>query len=298
MGGQPSVAIGRLKNKKKSYKHREREKQEAERAAAEAALATEQAMARQVEDQVKRHQRLIIAGIAIVIVGGAVYATQESASRSEAGALTQEWGEAAKTLNARVTANAKEASDDPNAVLEFENDEARYSEIEAQFEAVQASAQKGPVYRLANLPLAAASLGTGDGAKAQERLQAFLDGEDANSAFRLAAEIRLAHALEADGKASEGAQKLASMAQDALDTLAQLQSEAETNGTEDLKSRIDQERDRSAALLLDAAQMHRRSGANDEAVKILKRLSEDEVLQASTLSTRVDRELRILGEGG
>ena len=42
--------------------------------------------------------------------------------------------------------------------------------------------------------------------------------------------------------------------------------------------------------------MCRRGGVNDQAVKLLKQMSEDESMQASTLSTRVDRELRILGE--
>ena len=39
-------------------------------------------------------------------------------------------------------------------------------------------------------------------------------------------------------------------------------------------------------------------GAVEDALKVLKRLSDDETLKESTLSTRVDRELRILGEGG
>ena len=298
MGGQPSVAIGRLKNKKKSFKHREREKQEAERAAAEAALATEQAVARQVEDQVKRHQRLIIAGIAIVIIGGAVYATQEARDKANAGALTQEWSEAAKTLNARVTANAKEASDDPTALLEFESDAERYTEIETQFEAVQASAGEGQIHRLANLPLAAVSLGRGDGAKAKERLDAFLKDEGKETAFRRAAEIRLAHALEADGKAEDGAAKLAAMGQEALEAVERMKKIEETEPTEGIRNRIEQNRERAIALLLDAAQMYRRGGVNDQAVKLLKQMSEDESMQASTLSTRVDRELRILGEGG
>ena len=292
------MAIGRLKNKKKSFKHREREQQEAERAAAEAALATEQAMARQVEDQVKRHQRLIIAGIAIVIIGGAVYATQESRDRANRGSLTQEWSEAAKTLNARVTANAKEASDDPNAVLEFENDAERFAEIEAQFEAVQASAGKGPVHRLAHLPLAAVSLGTGDGAKARERLEAFLKEEPKDTAFYGAAQVRLAHALEAEGKPGEGAKKLEAMGQEALETMERLKTAAASESTDAMDVRVEQARERAAAFLLDAAQMYRRGGVAEEAVKILKRISDDEALNASSLSTRVDRELRILGEGG
>jgi rubrerythrin len=72
----------------------------------------------------------------------------------------------------------------------------------------------------------------------------------------------------------------------------------EKEPTEGIRNRIEQNRERAIALLLDAAQMYRRGGVNDQAVKLLKQMSEDESMQASTLSTRVDRELRILGEGG
>lgn len=292
------MAIGRLKNKKKSHKHREREQQEAEKAAAEAALATEQAVARQVEDQVKRHQRLILACIALVIIGGALYANTETQQKNQAGSLSMEWTEAAKTLTAQVKPEAKEPSGDPDALLEYESELARYTAVTEQFEALQAKAAESPVAALANLPLAVAALGQGDGATAKTHLQAFIDHETNDTAFKQAARVMMARALEAEGKGTEGAAQLASQGDAVFAEVSRLSKAAEADDSTELATRLDQARERCFELLLDAAQMYRRAGANDEAVKLLKRLTGDDELKKSSLSSRADRELRILGEGG
>ena len=72
------MSIGKIKRKTTSYKNQQRDKTAAEEQASMDALAREQALALEVEDNLKRNKNLILASIAVVVIGGGIYATQES----------------------------------------------------------------------------------------------------------------------------------------------------------------------------------------------------------------------------
>ena len=72
------MSMGKLKRKTSSYKNEQRDKANSEEQASRDALAREQALALEVEDNLKRNKNLILASIAIVVLGGCLLYTSPS----------------------------------------------------------------------------------------------------------------------------------------------------------------------------------------------------------------------------
>ena len=296
------MSIGKIKRKTTSYKNQQRDKTAAEEQASMDALAREQALALEVEDNLKRNKNLILASIAVVVIGGGIYATQESRQASSDGELTDLFRQGTQAAQGRIVKDsaaepaAEADADNPLQPPQFESDEERLEAMTDAFTKVLSQGEGSGAAHFSRLGLAAVALQSGDGAEAAKQLDAFLAGETKDTVFRRRALELQAHALEAQGKAADGAAKLAAIAQEYHEEVKRLAVSAEVKPSAELDTRLKVVRDHSAGLFVEAASMYRRGSKPDEAAKLLELVTSDEQLKQSSERFRADEGLNLLGK--
>jgi hypothetical protein len=296
------MSMGKLKRKTSSYKNEQRDKTNSEEQASRDALAREQALALEVEDNLKRNKNLILASIAIVVFGGGFYATQESRKTTGDGELTDMFREGTMAAQGRVAKDgvtAEEGDSDAENPLQaprFESADERLDAMTTAFAAViKEGASTGPAH-FATLGLAATALQKGDGDEAAKQLDTFLAAETKDTVFRRRALEMQAHAMEAQGKGAEGAAKLATIAQEYHEETKRLAATAEVKPSLEIDARLRMTRDHSVDLFVEAASMYRRGKMEDKAVTLLEMVTGDEELKKSNERFRAEEGLSLLGK--
>ncbi len=296
------MSIGKLERKTTSYKNQKRQKEANEAQASRDALAREQALALEVEDNLKRNKNLILAGIAVVLVGGGFYATQESRQAANDGELTDLFRQGTQAAQGRIVKDSddnqgQEAdADNPLQPPQFESEEER---LEAMNDAFNKVIKQGPASGAAHfavLGLAATALQSGDGEAAAKHLDGFLASEKKDTVFRRRALEMQAHALEAQGKGVDGAAQLEAIAQEYHEEVKRLAVSAELKPSTELDMRLKLARDHSVGLFIEAASMYRRGSKPDEAAKLLELVTKDDQLKQSNERFRADEGLNLLGK--
>ena len=107
-----------------------------------------------------------------------------------------------------------------------------------------------------------------------------------------------AHAMEAQGKKSEGAAKLAALAKSYHEEVKRLAATAAAEPSDAIDARLTRTRNHSASLFIEAASMYRRASMTTEALALLEMVTGDEELKKSTERYRADEGLNILGKKG
>ena len=295
------MSMGKLKRQTSSFKNQKRDETASEEQASRDALAREQALALEVEDNLKRNKNLILAAIGIVVIGGGFYATQESRQATGDGELTDMFREGTMAAQGRVVkegAAEQEASDveNPLQAPKFESGEERLDAMTTAFSAVIKENASSGAAHFATLGLAATALQKGDGAEAAKQLEAFLVAEKKDTVFRRRALEMQAHAMEAQGKAGDGAAKLAAIAAEYHEETKRLAATAEVKPSAELDARLKMTRDHSVDLFVEAASMYRRGNMQDKAVALLEMVTSDEELKKSNERFRAEEGLSLLGK--
>jgi hypothetical protein len=299
------MSMGKLQRDTASYKNQQRGKEAAEALALASSLAQEQALARDLESNLKRNKNLILVAIAAVLIGGGVYATQDSRSVLEDGELTDLFRKGTMAASGRVVkegsaadSQADDQAGDPMATPKFESGEERLDAMHAAFtEVISAGAGSGAAH-FATLGLAATALQQGEGDVAAKHVAAFLAAEPKDTVFRRRALEMAAHALEAQGKAGDGAAKLGALAKGYHEEVKRLAATALATPSEDLDLRLKVARDHAAGLFIEAASMYRRGNMATEAIALFETVTSDEQLKLSSERYRADEGLNILGKKG
>ena len=296
------MSIGKLKRDTTSYKKQQRDKKTAEEKASRDALAREQALALEVEDNLKRNKNIILAGIAVVLVGGGFYATQESRQAAGDGDLTDMFRQGTQAAQGRIVKDSASASDqesdadNPLQPPRFESEEERLEAMNDAFTKVIEMDGASGAAHFATLGLAATALQSGDGDTAAKHLDRFLSIEKKDTVFRRRALEMQAHALEAQGKGVDGAAKLEAIANEYHEEVKRLAVSAELKPSSELDSRLKLARDQSVGLFIEAAAMYRRGSKPDAAAKLLELVVGDEQLKQSNERFRADEGLNLLGK--
>ena len=296
------MSIGKLERKTTSYKNQKRSKEAAEQQASRDALAREQALALEVEDNLKRNKNIILAGIAVVVLGGGFYATQESRQAASDGELTDLFREGTQAAQGRIVKDSageqgQEAdAENPLQPPRFESEEERLEAMTDAFNKVIKEGGSTGAAHFSTLGLAATALQTGNGEEAAKHLDAFLAAEKKDTVFRRRALEMQAHALEAQGKAVDGAGKLKAIADEYHEEVKRLAVSAELKPSVELDARLKMVRDHSVGLFVEAAAMYRRGSKPEEAVKLLELVTSDEQLKQSNERYRADEGLNLLGK--
>ena len=296
------MSIGKLERKTTSYKNKQRSKAAEEEQASRDALAREQALALEVEDNLKRNKNIILAGIAVVLLGGGFYATQESRQAASDGELTDMFRQGTQAAQGRIVKDssgdqAQEAdADNPLQPPQFESEEERLEAMNDAFNKVIEKGSESGAAHFATLGLAATALQGGDGDAAAKHLDAFLAAEKKDTVFRRRALEMQAHALEAQGKGVDGAAKLEAIAKEYHEEVKRLAVSAELKPSSELDVRLKMVRDHSVGLFIEAASMYRRGSKTDEAAKLLELVTSDEQLKQSNERFRADEGLNLLGK--
>ena len=296
------MSIGKLERKTTSYKNQKRNKAAEEEQASRDALAREQALALEVEDNLKRNKNIILAAIAVVLFGGGFYATQESRKSSTDGELTDLFRQGTQAAQGRIVKDSsgdqgQEAdADNPLQPPRFESEEERLEAMNDAFNKVIKKGSSSGAAHFATLGLAATALQSGDGEAAAKHLDAFLAAEKKDTVFRRRALEMQAHALEAQGKGVDGAAKLEAIAKEYHEEVKRLAVSAELKPSSELDVRLKMVRDHSVGLFIEAASMYRRGSKTDEAAKLLELVTSDEQLKQSNERFRADEGLNLLGK--
>ena len=296
------MSSGKLQRQTTSYKNQQRSKAAAEEQASRDALAREQALALEVEDNLKRNKNIILAGIAVVLLGGGFYATQESRDAATDGRLTDLFRMGTQAAQGRIVKDSdsdqgQEADvDNPLQPPRFESEEERLEAMNDAFSKVIKEDSSSGAAHFATLGLAATALQSGDGDAAAKHLDTFLAGEAKDTVFRRRAQEMKAHALEAQGKGVEGAEKLETIANTYHEEVKRLAASAELKPSNELDIRLKMVRDHSVGLFIEAASMYRRGNKPDAAAKLLELVTSDEQLKQSNERYRADEGLNLLGK--
>jgi hypothetical protein len=299
------MSMGKLERDTASHKNQQRGKAAAEALALESSLAREQALARDLESNFKRNKNLILIAIATVLIGGGIYATQDTRSALQDGELTDMFRKGTMAASGRVVkegsapdSQANEQAGDPLAVPKFESGEERLDAMQIAFSEVISSGPNSGAAHFAALGLAGTALQKGDGEAAAKHVATFLAGETKDSVFRRRALEMAAHALEAQGKAGDGAAQLGALAKGYHEEVKRLAATALAAPSEDLDVRLKIARDHAVDLFIESASMYRRASMAAEAIALLETITTDDQLKLSSERFRADEGLNILGKKG